>query len=43
MARAQEGYNNVIATYFVNTQQDHYILNQGIWLPKLTGRQESKD
>jgi hypothetical protein len=26
MAGAWDGYNSVVATYFVSTQQDHYIL-----------------
>jgi hypothetical protein len=29
MARALEWYNGVVATYFVSTQQDHYIIKSG--------------
>ncbi len=29
MAGAWEGYNGVITTYFVGTQQDHYVFKLG--------------
>ncbi len=29
MARTLEGYNGVVATYFVGFQQDHYIFKSG--------------
>jgi hypothetical protein len=42
MAGAWDEYNNVVATYFVSTQQDHYILKSR-YLPEQTGRQKLKD
>jgi hypothetical protein len=37
MARALERYNGVVATYFVNTQQDHYIIKSGYLIAQANG------
>jgi len=38
MARAQEGCNGVIATYFANTQQEHYLLKSRYVLAQANGK-----
>ncbi len=38
MARTLEGYNGVVATYFVSTQQDHYILKLGYLMAQTNGK-----
>jgi hypothetical protein len=42
MARALEGYNGVVATYFVGFQQDHYILKLGYLIAQANGKAKVK-
>jgi hypothetical protein len=35
MARSREGYNNIVATYFGSTQQDHYVLKSGYLIAQI--------
>jgi hypothetical protein len=32
------GYNNVFATYFVGTQQDHYVFKSGYVIAQVDGK-----
>jgi hypothetical protein len=34
---AKEGYNNVATTYFIGTQQDHYVLKLGYVITQANG------
>jgi hypothetical protein len=38
MARAQEGFNGVDATYFVSTHQDHYVIKLGYLIAQANGK-----
>ncbi len=38
MARTLEGYDGVVATYFVSTQQDHYILKSRYLMAQANGK-----
>jgi sorbitol-specific phosphotransferase system component IIA len=38
MAGAREGFNGVYATYFVGTQQDHYVFKLGHLIAQADGK-----